>query len=101
MQSFENAHQLGAVSRPIEQLTPEYRLELTIQSFQIAEGPSPSAVVGLTARLVSDKGAIAASRAFSASIAAKSVAAPDAVAALNQAFAQVAGEIVAWTIGAI
>ncbi len=101
VQSFENAHQLGAVSRPLEQLTAEYRLELTIQSFQIAEGPSPSAVVGLTARLVSDKGAIAASRAFSASIAAKSAAAPDAVAALNQAFSQVAGEIVVWTIGAI
>jgi phospholipid/cholesterol/gamma-HCH transport system substrate-binding protein len=101
VQSFENAHQLGAVSRPLEQLTAEYRLELTIQSFQIADGASPSAVVGLTARLVSDKGAIAASRAFSASIAAKSAAAPDAVAALNRAFAQVAGEIVAWTIGAI
>ncbi len=101
VQSFENAHQLGGVSRPLEQLTAEYRLELTIQSFQIAEGASPSAVVGLTARLVSDKGAIAASRAFSASIAAKSPAAPDAVAALNRAFAQVAGEIVAWTIGAI
>lgn len=101
VQSFENAHQLGAVSRPLEQLTAEYRLELTIQSFQIADGPSPSAVVGLTARLVSDKGAIAASRVFSASIAAKSAAAPDAVAALNQAFSQVAGEIVAWTIGAI
>ena len=101
VQSFENAHQLGAVSRPLEQLTAEYRLELTIQSFQIAEGASPSAVVGLTARLVSDKGAVAASRVFTASIAAKSAAAPDAVAALNHAFAQVAGEIVTWTIGAI
>jgi phospholipid/cholesterol/gamma-HCH transport system substrate-binding protein len=101
VQSFENAHQLGAVSRPLEQLTAEYRLELSIRSFQIAAGSSPNAVVDLTARLVSDKGAVAASRAFSASVAAKSTAAPDAVAALNQAFAQVAGEIVTWTIGAI
>ncbi len=101
VQSFENAHQLGAVSRPLEQLTAEYRLEIAIRGFQITAGPSLNAVVDLTARLVSDKGAIAASRAFSASIAAKSVAAPDAVAALNQAFAQVAGEIVIWTIGAI
>ena len=45
VQSFENAHQLGAVSRPLEQLTAEYRLELSIQSFQItprtvAQAPS-------------------------------------------------------------
>ena len=31
VQSFENARQLGAVSRPLEQLTAEYRLELAIQ----------------------------------------------------------------------
>jgi ABC-type uncharacterized transport system auxiliary subunit len=58
-------------------------------------------VVGLTARLVSDKGAVAGSRMFSASVPAKSAAAADAVAALNEAFAQVAGELVTWTIGAI
>ena len=101
VQSFENAHQLGAVSRPLEQLAAEYRLELAIRSFQVTAGPSPKAVVGLTARLVSDKGAVAGSRMFSASVPAKSAAAADAVAALNEAFAQVAGELVTWTIGAI
>ena len=101
VQSFENAHQLNAVSRPLEQLTADYRLELVIQSFQIKAGPAPEAMVGLTARLVSDKGTIAGSRTFTASVPAKSAAASDAVAALNQAFSQVAGEIVRWTIGAI
>jgi len=101
VQSFENAHQLSAVSRPLEQLTADYRLELVIQSFQIKAGPAPEAMVGLTARLVSDKGAIAGSRTFTASVPAKSAAASDAVAALNQAFSQVAGEIVRWTIDAI
>ena len=101
VQSFENAHQLSAVSRPLEQLTAEYRLEIAIRSFQITAGPSPKAVVDLTARLVSDKGVMAGSHTFSASTAAKSAAVPDAVAALNQAFSQVAGELVVWTIGAI
>jgi phospholipid/cholesterol/gamma-HCH transport system substrate-binding protein len=101
VQSFENAHQLGAVSRPLEQLTAEYRLELTIRSFQITLEPSPNAVVDVTARLVSDKGVIAGARMFAASIPAKSTEAPDAVAALNQAFLQVAREIVVWTVGAI
>ena len=101
VQSFENAHQLGAVSRPLEQLTAEYRLELGIRSFQVALKPAPNAVVDLTARLVSDKGAVAGARVFTVSIPAKSTKAADAVAALDRAFAQVAGEIVAWTVGSI
>src|ERR1035437_3018484 len=101
VQSFENAHQLSAVSRPLEQLTAEYRLELAIRSFQITLEPSPNAVVDVTARLVNDKGVVADARMFTASIPAKSPEAPDAVAALNQAFSQVAREIVVWTVGAI
>jgi len=101
VQSFENAHQLSAVSRPIEQLTAQYRLELAIRSFQIMLEPSPHAVVDITARLVNDKGVVAGARSFTASTPAKSTEAPDAVAALNQAFSQVAREIVVWTVGAI
>ncbi len=101
VQSFESAHQLSAVSRPLEQLTAAYRLELAIRGFQITLEPSPHAVVDLTARLVNDKGEVAAARMFTASIAAKSIAAADAVAAFNQAFSQVAGEIVLWTVGKI
>lgn len=101
VQSFENARQLSAVSRPLDQLNAEYRLEIGIRNFQIALSPSPTAVVDLTARIVSDKGAVAGARMFSASIPAESIDAKDAVAALNQAFAKVAGEIVAWTTGAI
>jgi phospholipid/cholesterol/gamma-HCH transport system substrate-binding protein len=101
LQSFENAHQLGAVSRPLEQLTVQYRLELAIRSFQITLQPSPNALVELAARLVSDKGAVTDARMFTATIPAKSTAAADAVAALNQAFLQVSGAIVAWTVKAI
>jgi phospholipid/cholesterol/gamma-HCH transport system substrate-binding protein len=101
VQSFENARQLSAVSRPLDQLNAQYRLELTIRSFQLTLEPSPKAVVDVTARLVSDKGAIAGARVFTAGIAAKSAEASDAVAALNEAFSKVAGEIVAWTAGTI
>lgn len=101
LQSFENAHQLSSVSRPLDQLTAEYRLELAIRSFQIAMEPSPNAVVDVTARLLSEKGTVASARTFTVSIPAKSTDAGDAVAALNQAFSQVAGEIVVWTVGEI
>ncbi|MFI4972417.1 MAG: ABC-type transport auxiliary lipoprotein family protein, partial [Hyphomicrobiales bacterium] len=75
--------------------------ELTIRSFQITLEPSPNAVVDVTARLVSDKGVVADARVFTASVPAKGTEAADAVAALNQAFSQVAREIVVWTVGAI
>jgi len=101
VQSFENAHQLRAVSRPLEQLAAQYRLELSIRSFQITSEPSAHALVDVTARLVNDKGEVAGARMFTASVPAKSVEARDAVAALNEAFSQVAKEIVVWTIGAI
>jgi phospholipid/cholesterol/gamma-HCH transport system substrate-binding protein len=101
VQSFENARQINAVSRPLDQLNAAYRLELVIRSFQIALAPAPKAVVDMTARLVSDKGAVADARVFTASVPAKSAEAPDAVAALNQAFLQVATDIVTWTVGAI
>jgi phospholipid/cholesterol/gamma-HCH transport system substrate-binding protein len=101
VQSFENARQLNAVSRPLDQLNADYRLELAIRSFQITLTPSAKAVVDLTARLVSDKGVVADARVFTASIPAKSTEASDVVAALNQAFSQVAADIVIWAVGAI
>jgi len=101
VQSFENAHQLNTVSRPLDQLNADFRLELGIRSFQITLMPSPKAVIEVTARIVSDKGAVANAHEFSASAPVKSTDAADAVAALNQAFAQVAADIVTWTAGAI
>jgi len=101
VQSFENAQQLNMVSRPIDTLNPAFRLETTIRSFYIATEPEPQAVVEVTARLVSDKGDVAAARVFSATVPAKSIEAPDAVAALNEAFARVAGELVTWTVESI
>jgi phospholipid/cholesterol/gamma-HCH transport system substrate-binding protein len=101
VQSFENAGQLSGVSRPLDQLNAAYRLELAIRSFQITLEPSPNAVVDLTARLVNDKGDVAGARVFTASIPAKTASASDAVAAFNQAFSKVAGEIVLWAVGTI
>jgi ABC-type uncharacterized transport system auxiliary subunit len=98
VQSFENAHQLKQVSRPIDQLTPDYRLELGIRSFYLEPGDASKATVEITARLVSDKGAVEDSRAFAASAVAKGTDAAAVTAALNDAFGQVAKAIVGWTI---
>jgi phospholipid/cholesterol/gamma-HCH transport system substrate-binding protein len=101
VQSFENAHQLRAVSRPIDQLESPYRLELGIRNFQISPEPTPTAVVEFSARLLDDKGKVAGARIFNVSAQAKSIQAGDAVAALNEAFSKAAKELVVWTVGLI
>jgi phospholipid/cholesterol/gamma-HCH transport system substrate-binding protein len=101
VQSFENAKQLKSVSRPIDDLQPEYRLELSIRSFQIVPGQTPDAVVELAARIVTDKGEIKGARIFKVTEPVQAVQADQAAAALNKAFGKVAQELVAWTADAI
>jgi len=101
IQSFENARQLNAVSRPIDQLEAAYRLELGIRNFQISLLPAPTAVVEITARLLNDKGKVADARIFNVSVPAAGTQGPEAVAALNQAFSQAATQLVVWTVGLI
>ncbi len=99
VQSFENAHQLKAVSKPFDQIEGAYRLELGIRNFQITLEPKPTAVVEFSARLMDDKGSVTGARIFDVSMPAKSAQAADAVAALNMAFTKAANELVVWTVG--
>jgi len=99
LESFENAHQLSAVSRPYDQLSAQYRLELGIRNFQISLIPAPTAVVEITARILDDKGKVVGAQLFSDSVAAKSAKAADAVDALDKAFAVTAKQLVDWTVG--
>ena len=99
LQSFENAHQLGAVDRAGDQTEGAFRLELGIRHFEIALQAKPTAVVDFSARVASDKGDVAGSRVFSASVEAKSEKPDDLVAALNAAFTRAAHDLVVWTIG--
>jgi phospholipid/cholesterol/gamma-HCH transport system substrate-binding protein len=101
VQSFENAKQLKSVSKPIDELQPEYKLELGIRGFQIVPGQIPSAVVELSARLIGDKGEVKNARIFKVSEPAPGLQAAQATAALNKAFAKAAQELVAWTADAI
>ena len=99
VQSFENAHQLSAVSRPLDQIERAFRLELGIRNFQITLEPVPTAVVEFSARLLDDQGKVVGARIFNDSVPAKSAQAVDAVAALNEAFSKTAKDLVDWTVG--
>jgi len=101
VQSFENAKQLKSVSRPIDDVQPEYKLELGLRGFQIVPGQTPNALVEFSARLIGDKGEVKDARIFTVTEPAQSLDAAQAAAALNRAFAKAAQELVAWTAGAL
>ena len=101
VQSFENAHLLKSVTRPIDDLEPGSKLQLGIRNFQISLEPQPTAVVEFTARLLDDKGQVTNAKVFNVSVPAKDTKGPDAVAALQDAFSKAATELVVWTVGLI
>ncbi len=98
IESYENAHLLGKVSRPFDMLEAPYRLETTIRSFQITLTPKPEAEVEFSARILGGKGKVVDARIFKATAPAKDTSAAEAVPALDKAFAQSASDLVAWSV---
>lgn len=98
IESYENAHLLGQVSRPFDMLEAPYRLETTIRNFQISLTPQPEAVVEFAARILADKGKVLDARIFKATAPAKGTKAGEAVPALDEAFSKAASELVAWSV---
>ena len=98
VESYENAKLLGKVSRPFDMLEAPYRLETTIRNFQISLTPQPEAVVEFAARILGNQGKVLDARIFRASAAARDVKASEAVAALDEAFAKAASELVTWSV---
>ncbi|MHB8886439.1 MAG: ABC-type transport auxiliary lipoprotein family protein [Methylovirgula sp.] len=96
IQSFENAHYLGEVTRPLDGLDADDRLLVDLRAFDIALGAQPHAVIDFTAKILSKDGKIVGARLFHAEAPAKSVDAADAAAALNEAFGKVATDLVEW-----
>ncbi|MGB8276630.1 MAG: ABC-type transport auxiliary lipoprotein family protein [Methylovirgula sp.] len=103
IQSFENAHYLGAVSRPLDQLQADYQLLIDLRAFDIALSPEPHAEIEFSAKILSKDGKIVGARLFHAEAAvhvetpAQAVDAAAATAALNAAFGKAATDLVAWT----
>jgi phospholipid/cholesterol/gamma-HCH transport system substrate-binding protein len=101
VQSFENSKYLAAVARPAEGLTSDYQLLIEIRSFQIATEPEKAAIVELSAKVLGENGRIKDSRVFRSALPTKVTDAAAAASALNEAFGNVAKELVIWTAAAI
>jgi len=94
LQSLEAAG-FAHVAKAVEGVNANYQLILDIRAFEVSLEPQIEAKVALNVKLA--KGAhIVATKDFTGDAPAKSAEAPDAAAALNAAFATVAGDVAGW-----
>lgn len=95
VQSFENAKRLG-VGRPADKITSDYSLLTDLRVFEVS-AVDGTAQVEIAAKIVNERsGRIIAARVLRASVPAAVTQGPEAVAAINAAFEQVATELVMW-----
>jgi len=95
VQSFENAKRLG-VGRPSDKITTDFALLTDLRVFEVS-AVDGTAQVEIAAKIVNERsGRIVAARVLRAAVPASAMQGPEAVAAINAAFEQVATELVLW-----
>jgi len=97
IQAFENAGYEGAISRPLDGVTPDYQLLLDIRGFEVWAEATPKARVELSAKILAEGGRIAGSQTFRATAPAGANHAAGAVKGLSEAFGEVVTKMLPWT----
>lgn len=102
VEAFENTGRLGGVGRPGQGLAIDFQLITDVRAFEIAAEGADRGVVEISAKLLNDRnGTVKAQRVFRAEVPSSGSGNAAYVAALDQAFARVTGDIVAWTLQSI
>lgn len=102
VQTFENTGKVAGVGKPGEGLAIDYQVITNIRAFEISTEGADTAVVEIFAKILNDRnGTVIAQKAFKATLPVSGSGNPAFVAALDGAFAQVAADIVAWTLTTI
>jgi len=102
VQTFENTGKVAGVGKPGEGLAIDYQVITNIRAFEISTEGADTAVVEIFAKILNDRnGTIIAQKAFKATLPVSGSGNPAFVAALDGAFAQVAADIVGWTLTTI
>jgi len=102
IESFENTGKARAVAKPGDGLVIDYQIVSSIREFQANLEGSNEAAVSISVKLVSDRsGKVVRSEIFTANVPLSSTEPLAVVSALNRAFAQVARDIVQWTLRAV
>ncbi|BCH54151.1 ABC transporter [Agrobacterium vitis] len=102
VEAFENTGKLGGVGKPGQGLAIDYQLLSDIRTFEVEAGGIRRANVEISVKLLNDRnGSVISQKVFSASVPARGGDNQALVNALSQAFAQVSGDIVNWTLTTI
>lgn len=97
IQTFENAHRIGSVGRPGDKIVADATLVTEIRTFELDLSGGPTAVVEITAKLVSEStGRIVAAELFRAAVPSAGTGGPQASTALDEALQTVLRAIVPW-----
>lgn len=99
VEAFEDTGRLGGVGKPGQGLAIDYQLISDVRAFEIATGGGDRGVVEISVKLLNDRnGSVKAQKVFRAEVPSAGSGSSAYVAALDQAFGQVTGQIVAWTL---
>ncbi len=98
IQSFENYDIARAPLRNAEGAEVDYQLLIDIREFQVAAGAQPIAKIAFSARLLDKQGKVVAAKLFSVGQAIDKVEPAAVVAAFDAAFADVARQLIDWTV---
>jgi phospholipid/cholesterol/gamma-HCH transport system substrate-binding protein len=97
IQSFENYDIAHAPLRSADGADADYQLLIDIREFQVASGAQPAAKIAFSARLLK-QGKVVAARVFSVSQPVDKIDPASVVTAFDAAFANIARELIAWTV---
>ena len=99
VQAFESTHRLGGVGRPGEGLAIDYQVISDIRTFDIDVERGHTAVVEIAIKVLNDRnGTVRAMRVFRSTSPVSGQGNDAFIAALNRAFEDATGDIVAWTL---
>jgi len=101
IESFENYDIAHAPLRVADLGQTDFQLLIDVRRFRIAVDSTPTAEIGLSARIVDKNGKVVAARLFEDNQTFDKVEPPPAVAAFDEAFGRIAKEIIAWTVQAL
>jgi phospholipid/cholesterol/gamma-HCH transport system substrate-binding protein len=100
IQSFENYDVAHAPVRAADAPNADHQLAIDIRSFQIGGDPA-EAEIALSAKLLGKDGGVAAARLFRVTRPVGKIEPLAALAAFNAAFAELAKELVGWTVAVL
>ncbi|MDY8109539.1 ABC-type transport auxiliary lipoprotein family protein [Fulvimarina sp. 2208YS6-2-32] len=102
LQAFENTGRVGAVGVPGQGLAIDYQIILEIRRFEVDVVNGRQAIIEISVKALNDRnGSVRRTQIFTASAPVVGTGNAAFVASLDQAFAKISSDIVAWTLALV